>query len=140
MSFLGDIKAKVAGVAAITSIVGTKIYPGMVPTSQDLPYLTYEVVGYEGVHNILSASGIASFSVQFDAIGTQLQVESIAEGLRNALDGFRGIFNNNTTVNYCTLLSQIDNSVLEAKAANQLICYRRTLDFNIGIVQAIPTL
>jgi len=111
MSFKSDLYAYLTGVSALTTIVGTRIYPNfMTDPNSPRPYITYTLSTNENVDHLLDPSSLVRQTLQFD-IWADAAVQSwdIQTQLRKALDGYRGTMNSATVVREVRLTSIFEN-------------------------------
>ena len=77
---------------ALAALIGTRIYPVVMPQKPDLPAVTYLRVTGSRVHSNDGPSGLSSPRFQFDCWAlTYLGARAVAEALRLRLDGFKGL-------------------------------------------------
>jgi len=139
MSFLTDFHAHFISQTSLTAVLGTRLYPGMVPTTTAYPYLVYEIGGYQGEHSFDSASEWASMTISIDILSEDyLETENISEAIRNRYEGWHGTMGTHR-VGFTRIESIIDNSNLEEKAGNEVIIFRKTIDLIFGFAQPKPT-
>jgi hypothetical protein len=126
--------------SAITDIVGSNgIFPEFAEQSKALPYMTYKVTNHEHTHAHEGASPIAEKIIQFDCLSeTYSEVISMRDALRNNLDGYQGTMTS-TDVRAVIFLSESDNSNVENDAGTETIVYRKIIDYQLHVVQAVPT-
>lgn len=76
----------------IAAVVGTRVYPQVLPQNPTLPALTYQVVGNpRRPVNLASPNTLATARVQITAHSKRLgECEPLAEAVRQALQGFTG--------------------------------------------------
>lgn len=114
----------------VSGLVGTKIYPPVVPQGVSLPVVTYQQI--TGVRDeILSGpTGLTKARFQINSWAATYTVsESLSEAVRLALDGYSGVANQ-VTIHNAILDSEgnILNLIEGAQASKQ---YGKRLDFII---------
>lgn len=83
--------ARLTNVTAITSVVGSRIYPIKMPDNVTLPAISYQLVAGEQIESTEGSSGLAAFVFQIDCWARGVaQVKALGEAVRLALQGFRG--------------------------------------------------
>ena len=97
MSIETALYDRLTGTAAITALVGSgssaRIYPDLAPASTEKPYCTYRTVSTVRSRHF---AGIAGSQVDFARVqvdvwaATALSRRSVADAIRDALDGFSG--------------------------------------------------
>jgi len=85
--------SKLTGTAAITALVGTRIFPGYLPQTAALPAMSYWRVAGMREHAQGTDPGVARPRIQIDAWGKKYsQVQSVADALRTALQDSSGLW------------------------------------------------
>lgn len=137
--FLPDLYTYLTSRTELTSLIGTKIFPGLATTATALPYLTYEINAYDGTWSLGGPSKFSEHVIQFDALGnTESIIDSISDALRNILDGYQGTMGDED-VRYIRFLTEIDSSSVESESASQVKIHRRTIDYVFVRAQQLPT-
>jgi len=140
-SVRSGLYSRLAGTTAVTTLVGTRIFPNFAPPDATLPYIVYSVVSQGHDHYIGAAAGRATPRVQLDVYdATLLSCETIANVLRTNLDGFSGTLGSSDTVE-CTLC-MLDNEIdlYEPPAAGENVgTYHIAQDYLIHYVESVPT-
>lgn len=91
------IYSYISGVAAITAIVSTRIYPVLVPQNPTYPLVRYQKISGVRLHTLDQAVGMVRSIYQFDAWAeTYLAAKQLSRELRLALDSYRGIMGSDT--------------------------------------------
>ena len=90
MTFRSDLFEYLDADTGLTTVVASKIYPHLAPTDVALPYITYQQIANPSEHHTAAAAAIARPTIQFDCwANSDVELESVTEALRNALDGFQ---------------------------------------------------
>lgn len=85
------LAGKLAGTSAISSLVGARIYPVLLPQDPTYPAITYQRISGERRHDLQGASGIGHPRISVSCWATTYAgVKALAAAVRKALDGFRG--------------------------------------------------
>lgn len=75
----------------IAALVGTRIYPSMLPEEVDYPAVAYMRVSTQRIYGIGGPIGYATPRIQFSAFARDPDTASaVIDAIRVALDGFRG--------------------------------------------------
>ncbi len=86
--------AHLAADANVSALVGSRIYPLLLPQRCTLPAIAYQRISRMGVHAHTGPSGLARCRIQYTCVGrTYAEVKSVATAVRQALDGLRGDIN-----------------------------------------------
>ena len=76
---------------AVTNIIGTGIYPSILPADAELPALVYQKISGPRDHVTAGPSGLASPRFQITCWAkTYKKVVELAEAVRQTLDGYAG--------------------------------------------------
>lgn len=126
--------------AAITALVGTRIYPLLAPDTPTYPHITYTVFGEGHDHDMDGATGLTDLTMQVDVWAkTITSRRNVAEALRNALDGFTGnMGTENLNIRNCTLEDRSHFFDKDDEGGGTF--YRTSMDFSIWHVETVPTL
>lgn len=110
------LRAALVGQAAVTSIVGTKIYPVLAPASAALPLVTWRRTGINREQTLAAPMGVPRVSVEYSIYATTYeQARDIADAMRGVLDGYGGTADN-TDVKQTSLENESDDFVTLAGA------------------------
>ena len=83
------------GDTGVTGIIGTRLYPMVVPQDAELPAAAYQQLSGPREHSHSGASGLVRARVQFTCMGASYNAaKDVAEALRLSLDGFKGSMGN----------------------------------------------
>lgn len=94
---------------AVAALVGTRIYPLLVPQDADLPAMAYQRISGPRDHTHSGASGLAMARMQLTYLASSYAaVKALAEAVRAALDGLRGSMGE-VTVGSCMLENEFDS-------------------------------
>jgi len=76
----------------VTALVGTRIYPKLLPQAPAYPSIVLHLISGGTDHTHDGPDGIAEIRYQIDCLGTTLQsATAAAEAVRAALDGYQGM-------------------------------------------------
>lgn len=127
--------------ASVTAEVGSRIFPQIAPESALYPFLVYSVILDTPEHDMTGAVGLTFVNMQIDVwCETIAERVTIAEVLRNALDGFTGdMGTENLNIRSC-FLSNRSNSQEPDSEGRATPIFRTSMDFNIWHVESVPTL
>lgn len=92
---MGDILAAsrtfLVAQAGITALIGTRVYPSLLPQNVTLPAMVMQMISdpHELLHD--GPQGLPTARVQYDCWGrTSLEATNVAQALRAAVDGYVG--------------------------------------------------
>lgn len=115
---------------AIAALVGTRIYPVVLPTAPTLPALSYQIVGAMSKPT-LNNSGFQRFRMQFDCWGQDYSdAVTLREALVKALNGYQGLLSDGTMLQNAQFIQPIDffeHEALQYRCAVEFYLY---FDFN----------
>lgn len=101
MALSEAINTILSGVSAISSEVGTKIYPVAPPQGTAFPVIVYTITSEQPTDAKDGVSPLDEVRVQIDIYGkTYAQVTTLKEAVRTALDRYAGTVNN-TVIQSC---------------------------------------
>lgn len=84
----------------VSALVGTRVYPLVAPQDADLPLLVYQRISTPRVRSHSGPSGLAYPRFQITARATSVsQLRDLANKVRIALDGFKGVMGGGSGVN-----------------------------------------
>lgn len=110
------LRTALVGQTAVTSIVGTRIYPVLAPASASLPFVTWRRTAIEREQTLGSPMGVPRVSVDYSIFAaTYEQARDVADAMRLVLDGYGGSANN-TEVKQTSLENESDDFVTLAGA------------------------
>jgi len=111
---------------SVTTIAGNRIYPMVLPQKETRPSLVYQVISRTGNHHLGGAAGLPITRMQITANVTGFQTDrtaadlsdSLADGVRLAMDGFRGFWGN-VEVTGCEKENEVDDFEEPIDASDQ---------------------
>ena len=110
------LRTALVGTAAVTSLVGTRIYPVLAPASAALPFVTWRRSGIEREQTLDGPMGLPRVSVEYSIYGTTYEeARQVADAMRRVLDGYGGT-SDNTEVKQTSLEDESDDFVQLAGA------------------------
>lgn len=91
MSVETELRARLIADATVNGLVGTRIYPEVLPQNPTLPAITYQDISMTSVQNLAGAAGMLMRRVQIDSFAaTRVGVVALADAIRASLDGYIG--------------------------------------------------
>jgi hypothetical protein len=110
------LRTALVGTTAVTSLVGTRIYPVLAPASASLPFVTWRRSGVQREQTLGRPMGMPRVSVEYSIYGTTYEeARQVADAMRLVLDGYGGT-SNNTEVKQTSLEDESDDFVQLAGA------------------------
>lgn len=110
------LRSALVASTAVTSVIGSRIYPVLAPASAALPFVTWRRSGIERAQTLTGPAGLPRVSVEYSIYGTTYeQARSVADAMRLVLDGYGGTADN-TTVKQTSLEDESDDFVTLAGA------------------------
>lgn len=139
MSMLTDLRSRLAADSGVSAIT-TRVAMYVSNQSDALPRITIHQVSGDHEHHMLAATGKAIGRVQINCYAsTPVGSETLAEAVRQSLDGFRGLMGS-TFVSMCHLedeRSQIDEPKEGRNESGGV--YSVQIDYTIGWTVSVPT-
>ncbi len=88
---LADVLAFLEADAALSALIGTRLYPLRLPQQPNVPCISYAVIASARFHAWTGPLELVRTRVQFDAWATNYsEVVAVADALRLRLDGYKG--------------------------------------------------
>jgi hypothetical protein len=110
------LRTALVGTTAVTSLVGTRIYPVLAPASAALPFVTWRRSGIQREQTLAGPMGLPRVTVEYSIYGTTYEeARQVADAMRVVLDGYGGTADN-TTVRQTSLEDESDDFVQLAGA------------------------
>ena len=110
------LRSALIGTPAVSSLIGTKVYPVIAPATATLPFVTWRRVAVRRQQTLSAPMGMPVTSVEFSIFGaTYEQARDVADEMRSVLDGYGGTANN-TEVKQTSLEQESDDFVTLAGA------------------------
>lgn len=135
MSFKTDLYSYITSLSIVSNNCGTRVYPNFAPSSAVKPYIVFETVNHDSIHHLDDVSALNNKLMSFDVYSdTALEADSIAEGLRQALDGYKGLMNGNTNIRNTLLKNYSDTEELINNGTEKPIYYI-TLGFRFWFLE-----
>ncbi len=134
MSMAEDLRTFLLQDSTLGGLIGTKIYPIVLPQDPIFPAITYQWISGDRLYSLSGPSGLSGPRIQFDCWAkTYAASEGLFEALRKRLDGYRGQMGSapGHTVQGVFFANEVD--LYEA----EIDVYRRSVDFMIHYEEAI---
>lgn len=110
------LRTALVGQTAVTTIVGTRIFPVLAPASAALPFVTWRRTGINREQTLGAPMGVPRVSVDYSIYATTYeQARDVADAMRVVLDGYGGTADN-TEVKQTSLENESDDFVTLAGA------------------------
>lgn len=115
--------------AALTALIGDRVYPITAPQAVSLPYMTFQRVSTQPTHDLSGPDPLSKCRVQFDCYGEQpLGAKQVSEALRALIDGYQGMMGT-VSVRAVMRANERDLSVPETET------YRISCDYWISFLE-----
>jgi acid phosphatase class B len=145
MSLSTDIRRLLLSKSAITSLVGTRVYPHHVPQANaTYPSITYAIVSNDSAHTLAGGAGYAARRLQIDVYAkTETSRDAVVEAIRNQLQGFppagtSGTIGAGTVVTSITYKNGRDLYEPD-QTSGDVGYYRHSMDFWIRFQESAPS-
>lgn len=110
------LRSALTASTAVTTLIGSRIYPVLAPATASMPLVTWRRTGIERQQTLSAPSGMPRVSVEFSIYGTTYEnAREIADAMRVVLDGYGGS-QGTTQVNQTSLEDESDDFVTLAGA------------------------
>lgn len=124
----GAIYYLLAADATVSGLVGTRIYPNLVPQAASLPAITYQQISGVREHTADGADGIVESRFQINCwASTYTGAKSLSDAVRKELDGYKGTVGSRNIL-FCFLADEDDMPQI-APETDVLQRYGKRLDF-----------
>jgi hypothetical protein len=105
------VRNRLVTTAAVTAIVGSRVYPVIAPADADLPFVTWRRTSIQRQHSLSGPIGVPMVMLTVDLFATTYEgVRELADAARVSLDGWGGTFQN-TVVSNVSLENESDGFV-----------------------------
>lgn len=89
---VSDLVARLRAFAGLSALVGTRIRPHVLGQGETYPAVTYYVTSQVDADHLRGPGGLPATEMTFDCYAsTYGQAEAVADQIRLALDGYRGL-------------------------------------------------
>lgn len=108
MSVKAAIYNRLSNFSALTSLVSTRIYPGIAPQNTAIPYVTYQQISNESISAMGADTGLERPRFQVDSWSTSpLEADNVAIQVKSALQRYEGTLEG-TTIQVIFLENDVD--------------------------------
>lgn len=105
------LRSALVGNTAVTTLVGSRVYPVLAPASATLPFVTWRRTGIQREQTLANPMGIPRVTLEYQIYGvTYDQTREVADAMRVVLDGYGGQ-SENTVVEQVSLENESDDFV-----------------------------
>lgn len=138
MSIEEAIYSHLSDSTSVSALVSTRIYHGHLPQSQTTyPVLTISLISNVHGHHLKAATGETTARIQIDCWATTMaDVTTLAEAVRQQLQGFRGTLDT-VEVHFIQLLDERNLSEAPADGSDAWL-YRKSCDYQLHFAESIP--
>lgn len=110
------LRSALTASTAVTTLIGSRIYPVLAPASAALPLVTWRRSGIQREQTLGGPMGMPRVTVEYSIYGTTYEnAREIADAMRSVLDGYGGV-EGTTQVNQTSLENESDDFVTLAGA------------------------
>lgn len=110
------LRSALTASTAVTTLIGSRIYPVLAPASAALPLVTWRRSGIQREQTLGGPMGLPRVTVEYSIYGTTYEnAREIADAMRLVLDGYGGV-EGTTQVNQTSLENESDDFVTLAGA------------------------
>ena len=117
---------------AVSSLIGTKVFPLIAPTGTALPLVVYQRTAVQRPQSLSGNVGQPIITIQLTSYGTSYSsVKSLSRAVRLAVDGWTGT-TSGVTITRTTLQTESDG--VEMPADDQMLPYynvQQSFDFRV---------
>jgi hypothetical protein len=123
----------------IASLVGTRVYPVLIPQRAALPLLVYQVISDMPDYHLRGESGLTVARIQIDCVAaTYSQVKTLAQYVRLACGGYRGQLG--TVAVEWMNAEQFSDMPAEPRSGEQETIYRVIVEIRVAYQQTAAAL
>lgn len=126
---------RLASQTAVSSLIGTRVYPLLAPQGTPMPLVVYQRTGVDRPQSLSGNVGNPVVTLQLTTYGTSYtSVKSIARAVRLAVDGWTGT-TAGVTIQRSTLVTEADG--VDMPADDQMLPYysvQQSFEFRINEV------
>jgi hypothetical protein len=132
------IRTYLLTITGVTNLVGTRIRPDALIENETWPAIVLTETSTEHIHTLNRSAGFAESDIDVACFSdTRLEAESVAEAVRDAMQGYIGAAGSET-IKSCRLDSR--NSVyLTPDDGSDAGIYMTSLSFRVVVTESIPT-
>lgn len=126
--------------APLIAQISTRLYKDIAPPTAVTPYIVYQIIGSQPWHHLTAAADKTTKRAQFTVYSdSQLAVVTVANLLREALDGYRGrMGTENMDVRHIMLENESDRFDNPIDGGHQGLS-SRIMEFVITHAQSVPS-
>ncbi len=139
MSMHAAIYTRLSTDAGVTALISTRIFPTKAPQNAQLPCIVQRRFGDFDSHVQSGACGLANSTHEFEILAdSAASAISVAEAVRNSLDGLHTTVIGTTNVRSSRLTNETDSVILFQGSENER--YQIEQDWEFWYFRSIPTL
>lgn len=133
-----SVRAKLVSDSSVTTLVGTRIYPSILPQNPTLPAIRYETGIQRPAHKLSGGAGFATSTVSIDIFAvSHIEAYNVQQAIRESLQGWSGTANSTEMVSVNVV--NIREDYLQPTDASDVGKYRVNMDVEIIHEQSIPS-
>lgn len=139
MSISTNLRKYLLSKSAITSLVGTRMFPRKIPQKNSaFPVIVYRIVSQDAAHHLAGGAGYAGTRIQLDVYSeTETETDALAEAIRNQMQGYSGAMG---TASVTSVVLKNSQDLYEPPQDNSDTgLYRNSTDYWLRHDMAVPT-
>jgi len=105
------LRTALVGATAVTTLIGTRIYPVIAPAEANLPFVTWRRVQIQRQQTLANPMGVPRVTIDYSIFGaTYDQARRVSDAMRVVLDGYRATVDN-TVIQFASVENESDDFV-----------------------------
>jgi hypothetical protein len=136
--FEAALVARLKADTQLAAIVGTRIYPLVIPQKGATPALVYAIPNTDRARNLAGAAGVATARVLIDARASSYATVKALQEILRQYDGFAGTLAGNVVVLNTVMADQTDEFEWPAGTGTDQGTHHLTLEFRFKYRESIP--
>jgi hypothetical protein len=105
------LRTALVGATAVTTLIGTRIYPVIAPVEANLPFVTWRRVQIQRQQTLANPMGVPRVTIDYSIFGaTYDQARRASDAMRVVLDGYRATVDN-TVIQFASVENESDDFV-----------------------------
>jgi len=138
MSVKGGLAAHLKADAAVSAIVGNRVYIAPVPQAKPLPFVVFRREGTDHIRSLAGPSGLRRSEFDLMCYSTDsAEVEQLGEAVRLALDGWSGVWSSIRVTN--VFVEEMDDAEIADQEGGEEVIFQVEIPIVVWHVESVPS-
>ena len=138
MSVKGGLALHLKANAAVSAIVGDRVYIAPIPQAKPLPFVVFRRRATDHIRSLTGPSGLRRTEFDLMCYSTDsAQVEQLAEAVRLSLDGWSGVWSSIRVTN--VFVEEMEDTEIADQEGGEEVIFQVEIPIVVWHVETVPS-